>query len=475
MTITSRNDRIRRLGRQPHLLDAPLSHDATTCESRGVTGGTLSHPTARLARDGMQRRGISLLEVLLSMFILTVGMLGVAALIPVGRYDLKHASQADRTSAVGRAVYRDVQVRGMLEPEMWLSPAYDASVPENPWFDVDEIPYANMDVNNLILHPLVFGNSLCIDPLFVAKEQDALGGPLAQNWTGRAFPYPLDNDPAGGAVAVPRMARGTLKAWNDHNRAPRAWPLGLLAAERIFRWQDDLVFDPVAHDLDGRPAQVFDVTSSAQYLGDYSWLVTLAPELDANSVTNPNYVPQNYTASVVVFYRRVLDRAPLAIDERAGTLPTERTVYAEFPFGPGMGTVDVVLRLSAAAGNPLDGSAEQSDFPAVKAGQWIMLCGWTRNDGSTPSLHADNRMWATFRWYRVASVGELLPVADNPYGDQEDEWQQNVTLAGPPMWDAAMNFGLTYFDADDNGGPTLHAVIVDGVVGVYEKTVRLSR
>ena len=46
------------------------------------------------------RRGLSLLEVLVSIFILTLGILGVATLIPIGKVAMVETNKSDRTGAM---------------------------------------------------------------------------------------------------------------------------------------------------------------------------------------------------------------------------------------------------------------------------------------------------------------------------------------------------------------------------------------
>jgi type II secretory pathway pseudopilin PulG len=67
------------------------------------------------------RRGISLLEVLAAIGVLSIGLLGLAALLPVGRYTLSEAAKADRAGSCGRAALRDIIVRRMLDPNNWTS------------------------------------------------------------------------------------------------------------------------------------------------------------------------------------------------------------------------------------------------------------------------------------------------------------------------------------------------------------------
>ena len=59
---------------------------------------------------------MSLLEVLAAIGVLSIGLLGLAALLPIGRYTIGEATKADRAGQCGRAALRDVIVRRMLDP-----------------------------------------------------------------------------------------------------------------------------------------------------------------------------------------------------------------------------------------------------------------------------------------------------------------------------------------------------------------------
>jgi hypothetical protein len=62
------------------------------------------------------------MEVLISIFILSIGLLGVASLIPIGKLALIETNKSDRTGACGRAGLREVKIRRMLDYRNW-SPA----------------------------------------------------------------------------------------------------------------------------------------------------------------------------------------------------------------------------------------------------------------------------------------------------------------------------------------------------------------
>ncbi len=65
---------------------------------RGV-GGEGPHPNPLPKEEWTRRRGVSLVEILICLFIILFGLLGVAALLPVGRYDIMVAARADRGAA----------------------------------------------------------------------------------------------------------------------------------------------------------------------------------------------------------------------------------------------------------------------------------------------------------------------------------------------------------------------------------------
>jgi hypothetical protein len=88
---------------------------------------------------------MSLLEVLASIGVLSIGLLGLASLLPVGRYIIGEATKADHAGDCGRAALRDVIVRRMLASSNWVG---------NPG-----------------------GAAFVIDPLGVANGLGTFGGP----------------------------------------------------------------------------------------------------------------------------------------------------------------------------------------------------------------------------------------------------------------------------------------------------------
>jgi len=293
-----------------------------------------------------QRSGLTLLEVLVSIFVLSVGLLGVATLIPMGSFALVESSKADRSAACGRAGQREIKIRRMLDPYMWLDPT------GTPYVDpvTDVLPM----------------RSYAIDPLFVSLNSLA-GNPR--------FPF-------NGSLSM-TMARATLRAWPS-----AAVAMTPAVARRVFTWEDDLEFE-INDDPDLRPLQLFAHSSGTSTMlanattreaqRNYSWMVTVTPAATEAGLFANN--KRLYTVSVVVFYKRNLTYNPTA---EAADL-SERTVGCTFQ-GTGYGGGDVLLSCPAALGS------EQLD---VKRKEWILL------SGPNPAAFG-----GTFKWYRVVAVDE---------------------------------------------------------------------
>lgn len=66
-----------------------------------------------------ERSGITLLEVLISLGILSIGLASVVALIPAGGSQARKAQIEDRRGALGASALADIITRGALNPSQW--------------------------------------------------------------------------------------------------------------------------------------------------------------------------------------------------------------------------------------------------------------------------------------------------------------------------------------------------------------------
>jgi hypothetical protein len=343
------------------------------------------------------KRGISLLEVLFSIFVLSVGLLGLAAMVPVGKHQVTEASHADRGTAIGQAAFRDMKIRDMLDPV----------------------------------------SAFVIDPLAVTRNV-AQSTPDSEYGV---FPHGPANFPAPAAPAFPKPAR--INAADVGFAVPYSQPM----ADRIFRCVDDLQFE-FPEDETRRPVLVNpNGTPTHMSAGDYSWMAMLTPQRTTGELNT-------FKATVVVFYRRdlVVDTSDI------NTPASERIVYCDLVNGGvgGSSGGDVQLRVVNTTA-----TAQQADkILKVRPNHWIMVSNQHAGTGDT-----------THNWYRVVSTSELQSTAS--------PWVIDVTLAGPDLPATRKDGTVTTvlmrdIDGDSANGYTCHATICDGVIGVFEKAVKLD-
>jgi len=79
--------------------------------------------------------GISLLEVLAAIFVVSIGLLGVLAVIPFGAFQVSRAQQAEYASNMLANAAEIVVIREMAKPEEWLGGGADWSNTEFIWIE----------------------------------------------------------------------------------------------------------------------------------------------------------------------------------------------------------------------------------------------------------------------------------------------------------------------------------------------------
>ncbi|WP_347242780.1 prepilin-type N-terminal cleavage/methylation domain-containing protein [Thermogutta sp.] len=379
-----------------------------------------------------KRGGFSLLEVLIAMFILTVGMLGIAAVVVIGNMSAMRALIADRTAVVGRNALSEVRVRDWLDPVRWVT------VQGSPVVSSRD-------------QPLPVGESFCIDPLYIAQINNGQGAvPNALSPDLARFPY----NPPGTAVSMQRITVNIAANPNAPANVqailmnPQIW-------KRIVVSEDDLVFDPSRL---SRPRLLFRTDTGAavplpplpgdtgsgnplyaDYQGMYSWMITVVPQVPR--------IPsgtQKYLVSAVVFR----DRNFLWRDDPTVEVPGERVATANF-----LGGGD--LRLSIPASRVKD-AAQADEYLRVPEGQYLLLAGRALVSSNPPVMQN------VFLWYRVVASGDLV--------NQNQNYFREVTVAGPD-WNIAWCV-QTNNDTDGDGVPVeTQAVLCTNVYGVYTEVI----
>ncbi len=263
------------------------------------------------------RRGVSLMEVLISTFVLSFGLLGLAALLPLGRFAVVETNKADYSGACGRAALDDVKIRRMLYP-YYINTA--TGTLSELWVD---------DGGSGVVDDCFTQGAFAIDPLGIANGR----------------PKTLGN----ATRALPRVTFAGIAASADP----------LATAQAMFLWKNDLSF---TNPENARTRQNFydssnglttDPTTAVEPVveGHYSWLATVTPAAsEKNLFLEPPLPPyaarRLYRVSVAVCYRR-----DFAAEQAVDVMNFVGNI------GLGGGTITLASRLN------------------VKPNEWILLCG----------------------------------------------------------------------------------------------------
>lgn len=417
-------------------------------------------------RLATKAQGVSLLEVLFAILVTTVGLLGAIAIFPVASSRARQARINDAAAVAGRSAVHAFDTRGMRRPDRW---------------------YAWNPSTGQFVSKFAIGQAYCIDTRFLVRNTTNIttgnrlvypeyfpyasplnGGPTSLLRMERIafFPGRLDSPPPPNP---PNLLRDQFDRRNlvSFVAGQPAYGRNLLLADSIFVVDDDLEFRrPGRDDLTslGLPAdrslpalQLFDVSGGVplQRLaqGRFSWMATVAPKVEASAPSD------EYVLSVVVFHDRPNDLflTPYASGGNENIL--ERVVNVAFNV-PGVLTNDgtsggeVLLYVPTAAipGGPLTPQEFAEERLKLRAGDWLMLAGSI--SGPTPTIVQVPR----FQWYRVVHVDPDVHY-QAAAGGLPDRYERYATLSGQD-W----NTGLLQ----------QYAMLMEGVVAVYEKTIRLE-
>lgn len=350
------------------------------CACRRAESPRAEGSVGRLA-DSMPA-GVTLMEVLISIFILAVGLLGVAALLPVGGSEVAAGVQADRAAAIGAAAMREIRVRNILQP-VQLDRSFTPPRPVLMWlgsissvWNPNTIPY------------------VLIDPLGVAAG---------------AATFPVSGTPTMPRFtlgAAPQAALGPITL-PDGTKIWMSTPLSAAGAREIFQSKDDVLFD-IPSDrrqrarliyrqrstgaLSSNPSS-YDPTNNppncrAESEGNYSWMVMLGPPLRINTASSTGYI----WCTVIVFHKRNTDPAQSEI-----VVPVSSAAMTDVGG-------EIVVTLS----DPKHAALLERD-------RWILLCTTVSGAG-------------VFQWHRIVAAARPNPTSNQWYVTVVGDAQM-----GPPI------------------------------------------
>lgn len=254
------------------------------------------------------------------MFALLFGLLGVASLMVAGHHEVQIAEKLDTAGMVGRAAFREVEIRELLDPSTWET--FDetgnvvriwqpdpANHPRRPFL----IKGVHVDRFAAVLDPLGLAA-----PAGTFSRSFPANAPASSLYLLRISPFPLADPKVTYAVA-----------------------------DLVFRSSHDLVVVQNLANRDLPPAQQMLGGARRASLGNHSWLATLKTAPTDSPLHN------QITVSIVVFYKRDLSSS-LAAEGRT----TNVTVRGVSEFELGLPVHPVTNRAWS-----------------VSPGQWLMLSG----------------------------------------------------------------------------------------------------
>ncbi|MEO0530004.1 MAG: hypothetical protein AAF266_05420 [Planctomycetota bacterium] len=475
-------------------------------------------PTPSPLAPHPSRAALTLTEVLIAMGILTIGLLGVASVFPVGGFYMQSGDIADQGGAIAQAALEDAIIRGHLDPENWIVHHLNTSG-ANSGFQrlisgVAVFPpllraqgtglqadlgrsypaqALSQTMNRERYLATVHGGAYAIDTVGMGG---AIGDPSQQNdvvinplFSGAARRFPAfgglftrnaaewDAFQVDGAFWPVRRVTVVESPWFNSSSGEEEFMRPLTVSRHLATADDDLALTlPNDGDIPARQQwQSWNTgtspafPSSRQSAGDYSWLITVAPasspERDTFAV-QPDAHPVE--VSTVVFHKRLPTRG------YESTLEAERLVTARVvSAGPGGGEVLLQRRPAGSTGpaSPYTAEPEISPFQDLREGQYVMVVApHPTSTINTPRL--------ALRWCRVLSIqnegqpnlnGTNTQLGVIRSGDDETE-RVLVALRGPDWpWQPAADF------TDDNAlSNDLRVAILPGIVAVHTKTMRLE-
>lgn len=465
---------------------------AVPAQRRETARRCVIHPSYFKLHTSRRRRGLSLLEILISIFVLAVGLLGVISIVPLGQMTIAEAQKADRSGACGRAVMRQIKVKRLLDFRSWLWEPYqngntgiwgwgwhDTPVPgASPYIRRDRLEISDPDVNGCQVLPDAL-SCYVIDPLGRSRGLPSIFylPQGCQRGTNVSFQFPVPPGvPPESSMPVPVLARHTLSP------AYLKRALAILPVQRpplngtAFVWPDDISLDVPENAVD-RPFINPTIGLDSGRSWDYSYLFTVAQTSTDKTLPIPNR--RMFDVTVVVFFQRNFNTDPNGFPEGewiadvnsfSGLAPSYGVPTAPDPVSPGGGTVAigpvVAARLPVSptgacrvTGNALGQQTLNlplNMLPNVREGQWVLM--WDPGNISNPPAPTNAAVWdwhsgnGRLAWYRV--VGVNYPEVPTPAN------LPTLTLDGP-------DWRLSKFGTEK-------LIFIDGAIGAYTSTVELD-
>ncbi|HTQ39170.1 MAG TPA: hypothetical protein VMJ32_09075 [Pirellulales bacterium] len=456
----------------------------------------------------LNRKGISLLEVLISIGIMAVGMLSVAALIPVGAVQVNRANIEERKATLAHNALREFQIRGMGNIANWVrnnGGTWSAYSPLNLELPSSLAYYISFESTYPADSPVAPDFALlppvAIDPMMLAVGHEAgqdgvvAGFPAAYSANPAANPAYAAN-PLGGPI-MSRLGLAQFETTANNVIAPSR---GL--AEAVLEAGNDIITN--RSDDNSRPGTneliYTDAPKNLQplkrdYSGQFSWLAVIMP--NAPAPLSPTVVPANsfrapqsgdgLILAIVVFSRRQLT-SPVPATDQGGQ---EELVPVHWNTSNSDSAPDATVNIGGGEFTLTDSNATSNAtgrLGMVQANQWIMLCRYSSYYAYTYQYEPRPDMlitvnvyypWLEAKWFQVVATGEIVAPAK-----AQANYTRQITLAGPdwgkdPTPPPSTEFVKTQINwpsavPENSRNFNTFAVILDGAVAVHQQTIHLG-
>lgn len=426
-----------------------------------------------------RRPGVTVLEVLFAVFVIVIGLLGIASLIPLASRNADQSNASNQALALGKIWVNDFLTRGFNDPDSFTanSSGYNwqwrNDVAPGGFINFQKsylgTPLALAGTNTSSTNSAVTANQIvriwghqavCIDPLFMANSDVVrrmnMGTDRYGSYRASVFPYFEDGynpvtDPYNQASPwhdQPRMIRMTLGLGDSFSLAPMRMSSKIISD--IFASIDDVSAFTDDEDEAIAATRIYSTdgtfTSKNVMTGEFTWMATLVPEdvrpstFDGVGGTAPTQLTttNSYLLSLLIMHRRDRGFVP-AVDSPVAGSDIDK---------PGGERLIWVTPLSgdfeSGAGGQVRLISSAATDDNVHVGDWIMLGKhYLVDPGNT-----DHR-YAFFRWYRIiavdaeakrntlanvlASGGNQFGTGADPYGNVGNlpVWSRDVVLEGP--------------------------------------------
>ncbi len=411
------------------------------------------------SRNLRGRYGLSLIEIMMSILVLSIGLLGVLAAIPFGGFQMEQMRNADYTASVARNAF------AIIEANDWHVPSCRS------WYRPDLERYNNNNAilfNNTSNYCMDFTFPVLIDP--IGEQLDNADGLDNDNTSN--YPYPVKN--AWNNIfyyyqIYPRKTNFDLNEGAYYNNTGTNnylnYFLSRFGIDYYFRTHDDIVYNTPEHEGKTifRPVLTDDELVSMDhysdtnrydnvltenlrlFTGEFSWMAMVRPRLTDISFrycpVYPTNSVQETDVDVIVFKGRTTSK-PL--------------LFTAYKMDNMVGGGSFFLTLTNSENDSLDDLYEY-----LKTTSHILITGNNPLDFTVENN--TNYYYRRFaRWYQVANYSRAY--TDNTFG-----YGIQVTLIGPDCPNVA-NWGTVA-----NGSVPVKALVFPQVTGVYSRTMSIKK